>query len=109
MTVANATPAQKVQLDAYVVMLRVVAAQFMKTMNQMNALNNSWNGTISAIIGTPAGTTIADSSSFAGIAPLTDTDVTNITSYFQGVMTSYYDAPHQQVMTKACGPGNTIS
>jgi hypothetical protein len=34
--------------------------------------------------------------------------VTNITSYFQNILTSFYDAPHQQILTKACGPGNAV-
>jgi hypothetical protein len=108
MSVASATPAQKIQLDAYVVQLRAIAAQFMKTMNQMNALNDAWNANILGIIGAPAGTPIADSSGLTGIVPLTDTDVTNITSYMQNTLTSFYDGPHRQVMTKACGPTNTI-
>lgn len=105
---AAMTPAQLKQLSDYIVMARAVASQFMKAMNQMNALNNSWNGSVSALVGASNGTVIPDASGFAGITTLTDTDVTNITSYFQGAMTSYYDVPHQQVMTKACGPGNAI-
>lgn len=108
MSVANATPQQLAELSAYTVYLRGITSQFMKLMNQMNALNNSWNGTVSAIIGTPAGTTITDNTGLAGAVPLTDTDVTNITSYCQNVLTSFYDAAHQQVLTKACGPGNTL-
>jgi hypothetical protein len=102
------TPGQLKQLSDYITMLRAVSAHFMKSMNQMNALNNSWNGGVSALVGSSNGTVIPDASGLAGTTSLTDTDVTNITSYFQGAMTSYYDAPHQQVMTRACGPGNTL-
>lgn len=108
MSVAGATPQQLKELNDYVVLLRSVAGEFFRVMNHMNAVNNSWNATISAIIGTPAGTTIVDNSSLAGIVPLTDTDVTNITSYFQNTLTSFYDAAHQQELTKAAGSGNTI-
>lgn len=104
---AAMTPAQLKQLSDYIVMLRSVSSMFMKAMNQMSALNNSWNATVSALVGASNGTTIPDGSDFAGAGPLTDTNVTNITSYFQGCMTSYFDAPHQQIMTIASGPGNT--
>lgn len=109
MSVATATPQQLAELSAYAVMLRAIAGQFMKCMNQMNALNNSYNATISGIIGgAGTGTVVVDNSGLAGIASLTDTDIVNITSYFEGCMASYYDSTHQQVMTRAAGPGNTL-
>ena len=108
MSVANATPEQLAELSAFVVLQRATAGEFFRVMNHMNALNNSWNATISAIIGTPAGTTIVDNSGLAGIVPLTDTDATNIMSYMQNTLTNFYDAAHQQELTKACGPSNTI-
>lgn len=108
MSVANATPAQLSQLSAYSVMLRGVSSQFLKLMAEMNALNNAWNGNVSGIIGTPANTIISDNTGLAGAVPLTDTQITTITSYYQNVLTSFYDAPHQQVLTLACGPANSL-
>lgn len=108
MTIATATPEQLKEVSDYTVMQRAVCSQFMKAMAQMNALNNSWNATISGIIGTPANLPITDYTGLAGAVPLTDTDVYGITGYFQNVLTSYYDASHQQIFTRACGPGNTL-
>jgi hypothetical protein len=107
MSVANATAAQLKQLSDYVVQLRAISGQFMRVMAQMNALNNTYNSTISGIIGgAGVGTPVVDSSNLAGTSVLADTDVVNITSYFQGALTSYYDTAHQQVLTKAAGTGN---
>lgn len=108
MSVLTATPAQLAQLSAYTVMLRAVSAQLMQNMAQMNALQNSYNASVSSIIGTPAGTTIVDNTGLAGAVPLTDTQVVTITSYFENILSSYYDSAHQQQLTLACGPGNTI-
>ncbi len=49
---------------------------------------------------------MVDNTWLAGAVPLTDTDVVNITNYFQGIFGAYYDTAHRQVLTKACGPGN---
>lgn len=108
MTIATATPQQLAELSAFVVQERAVVSMWMKTMAQMNALNNSWNATISAIVGTPAGLPVTDNTGLAGAVPLTDTDVYAMVGYFQGCLASYYDTPHQQIMTRACGPTNTL-
>src|SRR5271170_1242756 len=108
MTVATATPQQLAELSAYMVMMRAVASQLSKSMSQMNALSNSYNATISGIIGgSGTGTVVVDASGLAGIVPLTDTDVVNITFIYQSILSSWYDASHQQLLTRACGPGNT--
>jgi hypothetical protein len=108
MTVATATPQQLAELSAYIVMMRAVASQLSKAMAQMNALSNSYNATITGIIGgAGTGTVVADDSGLNGIAPLTDTDVVNITFIFQSILTSWYDSAHQQLLTRACGPSNT--
>src|SRR5208282_3235405 len=107
MSVVNATPAQRAQLSAYVVMLRAIASQFSMAMSQMNALQNAYNANVAGIIGTAAGTVIVDNTGLAGAVPMTDTQVVTMTSWFENVLTTYYDATHQQQFTIACGPGNT--
>lgn len=108
MSVAGATPAQLAELSSYVVLLRGVSSSLMKLMAQMNALQNAYNANISSIIGTPAGTIIVDNTGLAGAVPLTDSQVVTITSYFENILTTYYDTGHQQNLTLACGPGNTF-
>ncbi|MGB8627763.1 MAG: hypothetical protein WCD69_00005 [Xanthobacteraceae bacterium] len=106
--ISNATPQQLAELSAFVVQERAIVAQFAQSMAQMNQLNNNWNATIAAIIGTPAGLTVTDTSGLAGIVPLTDTNVYAILGYFQAILTAYYDAAHQQIFVQACGPTNMI-
>ena len=106
--ISTATPQQLAQLSSYVVQQRALVASLMQFMTQANQLNNSWNATISAIVGTPAGLTVTDNSGLAGIVPLTDTNVYAITGYFQTILTDFYDAAHQQIFVQACGPTNAV-
>jgi hypothetical protein len=107
--IANPTAQQLALVSAYVVMQRAIASQMMKLMNQMNALNGAWTGEIAGIVNAGTmGQTIVDNTGLAGAAPLTDNDVTTITSYMQNVLATYYDSAHQQELVKACGPGNAV-
>lgn len=108
MTIATATPQQLAELSAFVVQERAIVSQLMKAMAQMNQLNNNWNATIAAIIGTPAGLVVTDNSGLAGIVPLTDTNVYAILGYFQTILASFYDTSHQQIFVQACGPTNAL-
>lgn len=109
MTVSNATTAQLAQLSNYVVLMRTTISAFAKNMDTMNALVNAWNGNISAIIGTPAGTTITDSSNLAGAVPLTDTQVAQLVADLQAVLAAYNTPAAQQLYTSVCGPGNVTA
>lgn len=106
MSVVNATPQQLAQLSNFVVLLRATISSFAKNMDTMNALNAAWNANISAIIGTPAGTTIVDGTNLAGAVPLTDTQVATLVADIQAILTTYYAAGAQQLYTLVCGPGN---
>lgn len=108
MSVVSASPAQLAELSNFVVNMRSVIASFSHVMNQMNALNNGWNATISAIIGTPAGTTIVDATNLAGAVPLTDTTVAALVADIQAILTTYYTAGSQQTYAQVCGPMNTL-
>jgi hypothetical protein len=106
--ISNATPAQLARLSAYVVQMRSVCAQLMKVQAQMNALNDIYNADIVTILGTTAGLTVADSSGLVGITPLLDSEVANITFWFQNLMATYYDSSHRALFTRACGASNTL-
>ena len=108
MTVATATPAQLALLNNYVVQMRAVVSQFAKNMNKMNAMVAARNANISAIVGTPAGTVITDSTNLAGAAALTDTQVAALVADIQAILTTYYTAAAQQLYTQVCGPGNVL-
>ncbi len=108
MPIDTATPEELKRVSDYTVMQRALCSTLMKSMAQMNALINSWNADISTIIGTPNNRSVTDTSGLAGIAPLTDTDVYAITGYFQAILTGYYDTPHQQIFTRACGAPNAV-
>lgn len=107
MSLADATPEELAQVNDYTIYLRGLSGEFMRLMNKMNAAQNTWNETIAPIIGTPTGTVINDSSGLTGIAPLTDDDITTITSYFEGTLSNYYIQAAQQLLTKAAGTSNT--
>jgi hypothetical protein len=106
--ISTATPQQLAALSAFVVQQRAIVAQWSQAMTQMNALNNSWNATIAAIIGTPAGLIVTDATNLAGAVPLTDTNVFAIIGYMQTCMTDFFDTSHQQIFVQACGPTNMI-
>lgn len=107
--ISNPTAQQLALASAQTVLVRSLAGQLMKLMNQMNAANQQWIGEVSSIVNAGTmGQTITDSSNLADVSPLTDTDVTNIMSYYQGILTSYYDSPHQQELVKACGASNAF-
>lgn len=108
MSVANATSEQLAELSNFVVNLRAVIASFAQVQYQMNALNQAWNANISAIIGTPAGTVIADNTGLAGAVPLTDTQVSTLVSDIQAVMTTYFTTAAQQLYAQVCGPMNVL-
>lgn len=108
MTVANATPAQLAELSNFVVNLRAVIASFAQVQYQMNALNQAWSANISAIIGTPAGTTITDATGLAGAVPLTDTQVSQLVTDIQNVMATYFTTGAQQLYAQVCGPMNVL-
>lgn len=107
--IANPTPEQLKQINDYTVLIRSLSSQFMKLMSQANQAVNSWDITVAGLVNTGTmGQTITDSSGLAGISPLTDSDVVTLTSYYQNLITTYYDQPHQQMLVKACGPGNAF-
>lgn len=106
--IASPTEAQLAQLSNFVVQLRAVIATFSQCQYQMNALNQAWNANISAIIGTPNGTTITDATNLAGAVPLTDTQVSQLVTDIQAVMTSYFTTAAQELYAQVCGPMNVL-
>ncbi len=106
MTIATATPAQLALLNQHVVQLRASVSAFAKMMNTMNALDMSWKANVSAIIGTPAGLAVTDSSGLAGITQLTDTQVASMMTSVEAILTTYYSSAAQQSMVLYCGPTN---
>lgn len=106
MSISTATPQQLKELDDYTVMLRGLSGEWMRLMHKMNLQIDAWNATISAIIGTPGNLPVTDSSNLVGAVPLVDTEVYAISGWMQDSLTAYYDASHQQILVKACGPAN---
>src|SRR5271170_5338915 len=106
--ISTATPTQLAELNNYVVQLRATISQFSINMVTMNAMVNAWNANISAIIGTPAGLTVTDSTGLAGAVPLTDTQVSTLVTDLQAILTTYYTTGAQQLYAEVCGPTNTF-
>lgn len=103
------TQAQRVTISDYQVMLRSVSGELARVMNHMAALNTAWNAQVSATVALLTnGALTTDASGLAGAAQLSKEEVTNITSYCQGILTSYNTAAHREVISKACGAGNLI-
>ena len=105
--ISTATPTQLTELNNYVVQLRAIVAAFSTNMVAMNAMVNAWNANISAIIGTPAGLVVTDSTNLAGAVPLTDTQVSTLTTDLEAILTTYYTTAAQQLYATVCGPTNT--
>lgn len=106
--IANPTAAQLAQVSTYVVQLRATLAQFAQAMAQMNALQNYYNQTVSAILNPTTGVTVVDSTGLAGAVPLTDTQVVTLTADIEAVLTTYYTTTYQELFAAACGPGNVL-
>lgn len=106
MTIATATPSQLALLNSHVVQMRSLVGQFATLMNQMNALDMSWKANVSAIVGTPAGLAVTDSSNLAGITQLTDTQIAVMMTDFEAILTSYYTTAVQETMVLYCGAVN---
>lgn len=106
MTIATASPAQLAELSNFVVLMRAQISTLAILMSKMNALNAAWQGTISAIIGTPAGLTVTDGSNLAGAVPLTDSQVATLIADIQAILTTYNTPAAQQLYASVCGPGN---
>ncbi len=106
--ISTATPAQLAQLSSFVVQLRSNISQFAKMMNKLNALNTSWEATVSSTIGIPANLPVTDSSGLAGVTQLTDTEVAGMMTSLQSLLGTYYTPAAQQTMVLWCGPTNMV-
>lgn len=106
--ISTANTVQLALLNNYVVQLRSTIASFARDMVTMNAMNAAWTGTITQIIGTPAGLTVTDSTGLSGAVPLTDTQVATLAGDIQSILTTYYTANAQQLYAQVCGPTNVL-
>lgn len=104
--VATATNEQLALLSNFVVNMRAQISQCAILMSRMNALSAYWTSVISPIIGTPAGTTIADNTGLAGAVPLTDTQVAALIADIQAILTQYYTPAAQELYAQVAGPTN---
>lgn len=108
MSVAGATPAQLKQLDDFVVLQRGATVQLWQLHKTIEALIQAWNANILGIIGSPQGTPIVDSGSYAGAVQLTDTQVTNLFGILQTMDVNTMTDPNKALFVLATGPNNML-
>jgi hypothetical protein len=109
MSVATATPEQLVRLHNFIGLLRSTTIRIWQQSNATNAIIQDWNSDILAIIGTPQGTIIQDSTGLAGAVSLTDTQVTNLFGILQSLQSTAMTAGNKDLFMLTTGPNNSLS
>lgn len=107
-TFSALTLQQQHTLIDYSAVLRTGISQLSRSLNQLNAINNSYLATASAALqALDSGEVVTDTTGFAGAIPLLQSDLITLTSHIEAAL-AIYDAAHQQIWVKACGPSNLI-
>lgn len=107
MSYATATPAQQARVNNFTQQLRAAVIRIWQLNNSTTALVTDWNADILAILGTPQGIVINDGTNFAGAAPLTDTQVTNLFGILQTNQTTLMTPANDAAFMLATGPNNS--
>jgi hypothetical protein len=106
-TYASLTAAQQKVLADYDTAIRPVAGQLARVLTRMQAVNDQYNASASAVLAALTTTeTVPNTTTLAGSQDLLQTELVNMTSYLQNILGTYNDAPHRQAYSKAVGAGN---
>lgn len=110
-TFASLTPAQQKAIIDFSTQLRGSIGQLARLLNNVSALNASYNSTVSPILalltGADATTPIPDSTGLAGTMPLTPNEMVTLVSHIQAEL-AINDTAHIATWVKAAGPSNIV-
>jgi len=109
MAFSDLTAEQQGIVSEYVRQQRAVVGEFARLLNRMEALDNMYDGQVTAAWASlAAGDVIADGSGLAGVSSLSKTEVGNIATAIQAILTAYNTEANRQLYVKMAGMVNTI-
>lgn len=108
-TFGQLTPEQQGIIAEYTRQQRAMVGEFARLLNKFEALNNMYDGQVTAAWATlDANGVIADSSGLAGISTLTKAEVQSIATAVQAILSAYQTDALRQLYTRMAGMTNTI-
>ena len=88
---------------------RAVVGEFARLLNRMEALDNMYDGQVTAAWATLADSDIiADGSGLAGVSALSKGEVASIADAMQAILTAYQGEALRQLYVKMAGLVNTL-
>ena len=88
---------------------RAVVGEFARLLNRMEALDNMYDGQVTAAWATLADSDIiADGSGLAGVSALSKGEVASIADAMQAILTAYQGEALRQLYCKMAGMVNTL-
>ena len=108
-TFSELTAEQQGIVAEYTRQQRAMVGEFARLLNQFEALDNMFDGQVTAAWATlDAGGVIADGSGLAGVSQLTKAEVESIATAVQAILTAYQSEPLRQLYTRMAGMVNVI-
>ena len=108
-TFSELTAEQQGLVAEYTRQQRAMVGAFARLLNQFEALDNMFDGQVSAAWATlDAGETITDGSGLAGTSQLTKAEVDSIAVAIQAILTAYQGEALRQLYTRMAGMVNVI-
>ena len=109
MAFSDLTAEQQGIVAEYTRQQRAVVGEFARLLNRMEALDNMYDGQVTAAWASlAAGDIITDNSGLAGVSNLNKAEVASIADAIQVILTDYNTEALRQLYVKMAGMTNTI-
>lgn len=109
MSFSELTVEQKSIITEYVRQQRAVVGEFARLLNHMAALDNMYDGQVTAAWASLGDADIiVDGSGLAGISQLTKAEVRSIATAVQAILSTYQTGALRQLYVRMAGMTNTI-
>jgi hypothetical protein len=109
MSFSELTVEQKSIITEYVRQQRAVVGEFARLLNHMAALDNMYDGQVTAAWASLGDADIiVDGSGLAGISQLTKAEVRSIATAVQAILSTYQTGALRQLYVRMAGMANTI-
>ena len=109
MAFSDLTAEQQGIVAEYTRQQRAVVGEFARLLNRMEALDNMYDGQVTAAWASlAAGDVIADNSGWAGVSSLSKGEIASIADAIQVILTDYNTEALRQLYVKMAGMTNTL-
>jgi hypothetical protein len=109
MSFSELTAEQQGIVGEYTRQQRAIAGEFARLLNRMEALDNMYDGQVTAAWASLASEdVIADGSGLAGVSSLSKAEVASIANAMQTILTAYQTEALRQLYVKMAGLTNTL-